>query len=523
MIEELNQKLVALPILRLRTIIFGFPAALESEFFTITVGGSMGLVRFTMVWAFLLMAGFGFINMGILQAETASPLLTFFTVVRIAIICPYILFCIITTFIKKLHRFVHPLVCLSAVFTTVGISGRIAFSTQADPAYSFYYAGLILVCIAVYTGVRMRFIYAAPIGAFILFFYMLAALAFNHLLDSSPGVSVFTNNVFFLLSAEVMMGVGCFFSEYYRRHAFLLQKKIHLEEEINKLKAIESWKDAYRMYRAIDAEVLRQNLKNTLALGKKGGSAEGDFIQRLKTEQAYTGVLNLIRSLGTGIANDQLFERVMDMALEMAGARRGCIILRDERSGDLQFVIRRKLDKPAARLALAVAYNALTEGKTVALNDTAERSSFPQRQAALDNGVRSLLCFPIMCEGEAIGACYLDSDANGSQFSKENSDMLDFFITQAVLSLKDAVRLGQFRGITIDEEHFSAASGQYDFTDREKEILLHVLKGYSNNAISEKSCISMNTLRTHLKNIYGKAGVAAREELIDIFAKYAIG
>jgi DNA-binding CsgD family transcriptional regulator len=522
MIDEVNKKIIDLPRLRPRHVIAGFPAVLENEFFTETVGHSLGLVRFTMAWAFLLMAIFGFINKGILPLDSDTPWLALFNVIRIAIICPYILFCVISTYIKKLHRLVHPLLCLCAVLVATGVSGRIAFSAQTDPAYSFYYVGLIIVCIALYTGVQMRFIYAAPVGLVIIGIYLFAALGFNHLFDTHLGISVFTNNIFFLVSAEVMLALACFFIEYYRRNAFLLRRKIRFEEELNRFKAIENWKEAYWLHREIDAELLRHDLVNTPERGKAEGQAAGEVIRRLKIRQAASGVANLIRSIGTGVGSNELIGRIMDMALEMAGARRGCLIIRNGPGGDLEFVIRRDLDRSATSLALSVAYDALTSGATIAWNDTPELSQFPHRRMAVECRVQSLLCFPVNENGEAIGACYLDSDVTGSLFSEETSDMLVFFITQAVLSLKDAAWRGEYRKMVLDETQFRAACKKYDFTDREKELLLLILKGFSNKAISDKTLISMNTLRTHLKSINFKAGVASREELIYLFAKHAI-
>ncbi len=55
----------------------------------------------------------------------------------------------------------------------------------------------------------------------------------------------------------------------------------------------------------------------------------------------------------------------------------------------------------------------------------------------------------------------------------------------------------------------------YKLTKREREILLLIIKGYNNPHMCETLNISINTLKTHLRNIYRKIGVEDRQDLIN--------
>jgi len=57
---------------------------------------------------------------------------------------------------------------------------------------------------------------------------------------------------------------------------------------------------------------------------------------------------------------------------------------------------------------------------------------------------------------------------------------------------------------------------EHGVSDREKEIVLSIMQGYSNKEISDKLFISVNTVKTHIANIYQKMGVNQRMDLANL-------
>lgn len=55
---------------------------------------------------------------------------------------------------------------------------------------------------------------------------------------------------------------------------------------------------------------------------------------------------------------------------------------------------------------------------------------------------------------------------------------------------------------------------KYDISSREKEIVKLIIKGQSNKDIADKLFISVNTVKTHVRNIYEKIGIKSRYELL---------
>ena len=64
------------------------------------------------------------------------------------------------------------------------------------------------------------------------------------------------------------------------------------------------------------------------------------------------------------------------------------------------------------------------------------------------------------------------------------------------------------------------AAREYGLSKREEEITVLVLQGKNNAVIGDRLAITDSTLRTHLRNIYGKTAVHSRQELIALLQAY---
>jgi len=66
----------------------------------------------------------------------------------------------------------------------------------------------------------------------------------------------------------------------------------------------------------------------------------------------------------------------------------------------------------------------------------------------------------------------------------------------------------------INDEPIGPDFEEYDLTEREKEVLQMIAKGYKNTEIAEKLFVSENTIKTHIKHIYVKLDVKNRVEAL---------
>jgi DNA-binding CsgD family transcriptional regulator len=82
------------------------------------------------------------------------------------------------------------------------------------------------------------------------------------------------------------------------------------------------------------------------------------------------------------------------------------------------------------------------------------------------------------------------------------------------LTLRRTGILQQISQTILEESTEIPKISSEDFTVKEKEIIQLILLGLDNEAIAKSLKISKNTLKTHIRHIYNKAGVKNRSELI---------
>jgi LuxR family maltose regulon positive regulatory protein len=61
-----------------------------------------------------------------------------------------------------------------------------------------------------------------------------------------------------------------------------------------------------------------------------------------------------------------------------------------------------------------------------------------------------------------------------------------------------------------------ASGEEWDLTERELEVLALLARGRTNAAMARELFVSVNTVKTHLKNIFAKLDVRTRTEAVEV-------
>lgn len=72
-------------------------------------------------------------------------------------------------------------------------------------------------------------------------------------------------------------------------------------------------------------------------------------------------------------------------------------------------------------------------------------------------------------------------------------------------------------------DKLEAFCATFGFSAREKEVLMETIHGYSMENIGKKLFISRETVKTHLRRMYAKAGVSSKQELVSLIDNFPNG
>ena len=121
----------------------------------------------------------------------------------------------------------------------------------------------------------------------------------------------------------------------------------------------------------------------------------------------------------------------------------------------------------------------------------------------------------------ALVAILLGASPEGTAFSAQESTVVGYLMVIAVvllLSSEDIWGLFMWKKAALaggQQIDLASYSEKWGLTQRESDILVYLIAGRTKPWIAENLVISENTVGTHVRHIYQKAGVHGRQELLD--------
>ena len=147
---------------------------------------------------------------------------------------------------------------------------------------------------------------------------------------------------------------------------------------------------------------------------------------------------------------DQVLEGVMDTVIRFTGAERAYLMLRDKQTGDLQIPVARNWDRETLSeedvvFSRSVVTRALSDVKPILTTNAQADDRFQNVQSVVNNQLRSILCIPLILQGQAVGVLYADNRINQDIFRQEKVPLLTAFGMQAAIAIENARRYGAMR------------------------------------------------------------------------------
>ncbi|MGB9108446.1 MAG: GGDEF domain-containing protein, partial [Telluria sp.] len=207
-----------------------FPPALEAAYQADLAGDKLRLFYVGGLLCALLYACFGFLDYVTLPSNAAGAL----TVRAIVVLATLAVAAAVRYWPAFFVRHYELCMCACSLGWGAGIIGIIALASPTDLAWGTYYAGLLIVSMALYAWTYLRPVHAGLIGAVLVAGYVAEAL-FVQKMGARGEWPLLAQNSFFLMVANLIGVVPLVLRERFSRQAFLLKnalaRDLKLEEE----------------------------------------------------------------------------------------------------------------------------------------------------------------------------------------------------------------------------------------------------------------------------------------------------
>jgi class 3 adenylate cyclase/PAS domain-containing protein len=169
----------------------------------------------------------------------------------------------------------------------------------------------------------------------------------------------------------------------------------------------------------------------------------GDFIgeqtelRQLRALAERTALFNSAPNL------DSVLEQVMDTAVQLTGAERGFVLLKDPEQDTFEFRIARgidraELDEGSFTVSRTILDEIVATGQPVITNNARSDPRYDQHASVVGYQLRSILAVPLKVQASLIGVLYCDNRVLAGLFKPHDLALLESFADQAAVAIQNA-------------------------------------------------------------------------------------
>ncbi len=183
-----------------------------------------------------------------------------------------------------------------------------------------------------------------------------------------------------------------------------------------------------------------------------------DKIKREQLEEEVRGLKNVLevaQSVVSSLDLDEVLQDILNHAMDFVGVPAGTIALYDKKTNRLTLHAHKGLseafvshDRWSVKKG-GLSHKMLQQGGLFIIDDTRDADFF-NNPLAISEGIRSIICIPLILGKDIVGALYLD-DFVPRNFSKQNLDTLEIFGSFAALSIKNAKLHAQTQQLAVTD------------------------------------------------------------------------
>lgn len=160
-------------------------------------------------------------------------------------------------------------------------------------------------------------------------------------------------------------------------------------------------------------------------------------LERLRALAKTTSVVNSTLDL------DGVLGVVMETVLQLLGAERGYIMLRNPHDDQLEVRIVRGISEhddgqEALSFSQTIVEEVVQTGAPIMTTNAQSDERFASQQSVIGYNLRSILCVPLVIKGRIEGVIYVDNRVLASLFDKKELQLLSAIASQSALAIENA-------------------------------------------------------------------------------------
>ncbi len=224
-----------------------------------------------------------------------------------------------------------------------------------------------------------------------------------------------------------------------------------------------------------------------------------------------TSVIKASQTIASEIVLPRLTERLMTIVMENAGAQTGCLLLPPENGHALEAGWRPAAWGGEGEVPLPLSLiQYVARSHTAVLLENATQSQFAQDPVIRSRRPQSVLCLPLLQQGNLAGLLYLENNVASGAFTANHLAVLNMLASQTAISLENAQLVGRLEKYNSAlEEKVAQRTAELAQATHDAENA----RAIANQANEAKSAFLANMsheLRTPLNAIIGFTRIVRR-------------
>ncbi|MBR8831877.1 MAG: Serine/threonine-protein kinase PknD [Chroococcopsis gigantea SAG 12.99] len=284
-------------------------------------------------------------------------------------------------------------------------------------------------------------------------------------------------NKYYLVEAEIARVQGNYATarDYYDRAIQLAQENDYINEEALAYECAARFyldskqthlgqfylRNAHYAYRQWGAsnKVKHLELKYPELLGETSGEITSSktstsltsISQNITDTFDFGSVMKASQVISGEIVLEKLLRQLMKTVLENAGARQGLLILQQGQNWQIQaqgsvdplsIQVLEKipvvLEQYNSLMSISIINYVMHSQNSVILPDASSEGDFKNDRYVMESNAKSILCLPLLNQGQLIGLLYLENNLIVGAFTPKHLEVLNLLSSQAAISIRNA-------------------------------------------------------------------------------------